>query len=138
MSVFPKRLRKLPQKVQADLHQNGQVVFHYPYKVHCLIRPTPTSSRSECRIIVSVPKRNFKRAVDRNRIKRQMREVFRLNANRLNQKLTAHNKHIELLCLYLPHEHTHSAILSHKMESLLVRLGQLVALDTPPSAVGVD
>lgn len=27
----------------------------------------------------SVPKRNFKKAVDRNRIKRQLREIYRLN-----------------------------------------------------------
>lgn len=29
------------------------------------------------RIVVSVPKRNFKKAVDRNRIKRQLREIWR-------------------------------------------------------------
>jgi len=34
-------------------------------------------------ILASVPKRNFKRAVDRNRIKRQIREAYRLNKHLL-------------------------------------------------------
>ena len=32
-----------------------------------------------CQVGFSVSKRNFKRAVDRNEVKRKMREVFRLN-----------------------------------------------------------
>ena len=34
-------------------------------------------------MMVSVPKRNFKRAVKRNRLKRLVREAFRLNRNML-------------------------------------------------------
>lgn len=35
-------------------------------------------------VAFSVPKRRFKHAVDRNRIKRQMREVYRLNKDSLS------------------------------------------------------
>ena len=34
---------------------------------------------SHHRIIASIPKRNFKKAVDRNRLKRRIKEVWRLN-----------------------------------------------------------
>ena len=138
MAAFPKRARKLSLRAQVDLRQNGQVLFCYPFKVYFLIRPTPAESSFPYKVIISVPKRNIKRAVDRNRIKRQMREAIRLNSSMLNKELTTHNMQIDFLCLYLPHEHTATPTLFIKMESLLARLGQLVAQGSVASAGGVD
>ena len=55
-----------------ELIRSGQVAFHYPLKVHY----APGTGGFG----VSVPKRNFKRAVKRNLLKRRVREAFRLNA----------------------------------------------------------
>jgi len=133
MAGFPKRARKLSLRTLTELHQTGMALFHHPFKVFYLIRPVPSGAHPECKIVVSVSKRNFKRAVDRNRIKRQMREAFRLNSNALNQELRLCHRQIDLLCLYLPHEHTATPLLSNKMESLLARLTRLVAqADAPP------
>ncbi|MDO5446268.1 MAG: ribonuclease P protein component [Prevotellaceae bacterium] len=41
------------------------------------------------KILISVPKRHFKHAVDRNRIKRQVREAYRKNKNILANKSIA-------------------------------------------------
>lgn len=38
----------------------------------------------QTQIAVSVPKRNFKKSVDRNLLKRRIREAFRINQQRLN------------------------------------------------------
>lgn len=35
-------------------------------------------------VLISVSKRNFKRAVDRNTLKRRIREAYRLNKNQLS------------------------------------------------------
>lgn len=48
-------------------------------------------------VAFSVPKRKFKRATDRNRIKRQMREAYRLNKSILQRNLA-------VVFIYLPHE----------------------------------
>ena len=49
----------------------------------------------------SVPKRLFKRAVKRNRIKRKMREVLRLNKPVLTDYLKSHDYKIYFLIIYL-------------------------------------
>ena len=47
---------------------------------------------SSFQFAVSVPKKNFRRAVDRNRLKRQMREVVRKNKSELKKLLKEKNK----------------------------------------------
>lgn len=50
-------------------------------------------------ILISVPKRNFKRAVDRNLLKRRVREAYRLNKSILTQNSDSGNLHIGFIYL---------------------------------------
>lgn len=61
-----------------SLLKTGEVIFRYPLKVHF--------QAGEGDFGVSVPKRNFKRAVRRNLLKRRVREAWRLNRERLGDK----------------------------------------------------
>lgn len=62
-----------------SLMKNGESYFHYPFKVvYEKVALTDQQERPNS-IIVSVPKRNFKRAVKRNLLKRRIRESYRLN-----------------------------------------------------------
>lgn len=45
----------------------------------------PRTDGGTCRMMVSVPKKNFKRAVKRNLLKRRMREGYRLQKNLLGK-----------------------------------------------------
>lgn len=58
-----------------DLFAHGRSFLVYPLRVvYCTVE-----GEEGCRIMVSVPKRLFKRAVKRNRLKRLMRESYRAN-----------------------------------------------------------
>ncbi|MFA5417249.1 MAG: ribonuclease P protein component [Bacteroidales bacterium] len=67
-----------------DLFERGESMFVYPFKVVCLENLNPAFPPVQ--ILVVVPKRIFKRAVDRNRIKRLIREAYRTNKQLLWEK----------------------------------------------------
>lgn len=60
-----------------QLFEEGSSFYFHPFKVLYLPHPDPGSTVNE--VLFSVPKRQFKRAVDRNAIKRRLREAYRLN-----------------------------------------------------------
>ncbi|GAA4844965.1 ribonuclease P protein component [Algivirga pacifica] len=80
--TFPKKEKLKSQKLIRELFEKGSSTFLYPYKVFYL----PAASNPEVdspQVLISVSKRNFKHAVDRNRLKRQIREAYRLQKNLL-------------------------------------------------------
>lgn len=79
--TFSKEERLKSKKQIELLFQKGKVVHQYPIQ----IRYGKAKDESEFRLKVafSVPKRNFKKAVARNRIKRLLRECYRHQKNEL-------------------------------------------------------
>lgn len=78
---FHKDERLCSKKVIDKLFLEGKSIFSYPLKIvylECII-----PSRYPVQAGFSVGKRNFKRAVKRNLIKRRMREAYRLNKSLL-------------------------------------------------------
>jgi ribonuclease P protein component len=75
----------------------GKSVYHYPFRC---IYMWEDSSFFSAKIAVSVSRRRFKHAVDRNRIKRLVRESYRLNKHILYQYYADCNKSLNLLIIY--------------------------------------
>ncbi len=75
--TFAKEERMHEKKLIDQLFKNGKSFFVFPFKV--LYMPLTTDVPLLPKVLISVPKRNFKRAVDRNRIKRLIREAYRRN-----------------------------------------------------------
>ena len=72
---FKKEERLCNKRLLQQLYQRGSSFLLYPYRVVFLPHkdlPYPVQ------VVLSVPKRNIKHAVDRNLIKRRMRELYRL------------------------------------------------------------
>jgi ribonuclease P protein component len=63
------------------LFEKGSSFYFHPFKV--LYMPHPDAGSTVNEVLFSVPKRQFKRAVDRNKIKRRLREAYRLNKSEL-------------------------------------------------------
>ena len=72
-------------KVTEQIFKEGTGVFKHPLRAVYVVRKENTFAKS--RMLISVPKKRFKHAVDRNSVKRQVREAYRLNKHLLNGAL---------------------------------------------------
>ena len=73
----------------------------------------------------SASKRNFKKAVHRNRIKRLMRETYRLQKNELEQLLLKKNKRLAIFILYTGKEVPDYDLVNEKMNLILQKLQRI-------------
>ncbi|MBX2841422.1 MAG: ribonuclease P protein component [Flammeovirgaceae bacterium] len=74
--TFSKDEKLTSKKAISLLFKEGKSFFKYPYKL--IYSVTPAESQLP-KVLISIPKKNFKKAVDRNKLKRQTREIYRKN-----------------------------------------------------------
>lgn len=74
--TFKKEERLCGKRSIDDLFTNGSSFVLYPFRIVYHRRPLAGIS---VQMLVSVPKRRFPRAVDRNLLKRRIRECYRLH-----------------------------------------------------------
>jgi ribonuclease P protein component len=74
---FSKEERLHNKKMIQELFDKGSSFFLYPFKVFYL--PDKQWDSDKNKVLVSVSKKFFKKAVERNLIKRRIREAYRLN-----------------------------------------------------------
>lgn len=92
--TFSKNERLSSQKEIDQLFKEGKSLNSPPLKLIWFKKELPDQSLPAVRVMFGVPKKNFPRAVDRNRMKRLMRESYRLSKNELFEKIdpgTAYN-----------------------------------------------
>ena len=75
-------------------------------------------------ILVSVSKRRFKRAVKRNRVKRQIREAYRLNKHLLSDALSGSQTRLAVAFIYLSDELVPSSVIEERMKIALSRIAE--------------
>lgn len=75
-------------------------------------------------ILVSVSKRRFKRAVKRNRVKRQIREAYRLNKHLLFDALSGSQTRLAVAFIYLSDELVPSSVIEERMKIALSRIAE--------------
>lgn len=80
--TFPKEERLHSKKLIDGLFSSkGSSFLVYPFKV---VHQYVPEAGPKVQMLVVVPKRGFKKAHDRNRLKRQIREAYRLQKNRIS------------------------------------------------------
>lgn len=102
------KYERLKSKKDIDaLFLSGEAFFIFPFKIVYKFQAI-REEVSPLQFGITVPKRNFKRAVDRNYIKRLTREHYRVYKMALKQQLIDRKMELSVMFIY-----THSAILSY-------------------------
>lgn len=116
-----KEERLKSRKLIGNLFERGKIINHYPYKL--LYEITDNKDFGfPAKIAVSVSKRNFRKAVDRNRIKRKMKEAYRLNKNELYEILNKNDQNLYFFVIYTAKQDTEYQKLEKEMQLLLKKI----------------
>ena len=112
----------LKSKIEIDrLFESGNKISSYPFTVF-LREIEDDKGITPFKIVFSAPKRTFRKAVKRNRIKRIMRESIRLNKNKLEEYLITQEKRVNLFLIYSASEELEHSIMTKKTIKLFDKI----------------
>jgi ribonuclease P protein component len=122
--TFRKPERLVSKIAFEQLLKDGKSFHEFPVRVIWKEMPLPTPYPLQ--VAFSVPKRIFKRAVDRNRVKRLLRESYRKNKVLIQPFLSGKNKQYAVLFVYTGKKLPDYADVQQRMISILQQLATTV------------
>ena len=122
---FPKREHLvLKRDIDALFTAGGHSLAAYPVRAIWRLAPS-AGDGARVKVMVSVSKRKFKHAVDRNRAKRQMREAYRLSKHILTDAQDIpHDKALHVAFIWTSDTEQPTSLIMQKMQTLLRRIGE--------------
>lgn len=108
------------------LFKNGKTVNIFPLRIFYLLTPDTTSEQNKLQAGFSASTKNFKKAIDRNRIKRLLRESYRLQKHSLTEQLEISDKRLSIFFVFNGNELPDYKIVYEKMQSSIKRLQKII------------
>lgn len=115
-----KEERLCSQKLIEELFTSGESFLSYPLKVVFLKTELPQTYPVLASFTVS--KRNFKRAVKRNLLKRRIREAYRLNKPAFYQEIDAKELQLAIMFVYIGKDMAEYPVIEKAMVSAFKKL----------------
>lgn len=121
-NTFQKSERLYLRNEIKELFLSRKGFSNYPFKI--IYQVVEKESDSPVQILISIPKRLFKHAVDRNLLKRRTREAFRKNKHILYEYLEKKNLKLNISFIYISKEIANYSTIENKIILTLQRLIQ--------------
>lgn len=117
------------------LFTSDNVSFYHPVKiVVSVVEEEEARSEAGVQVLISVSKRNHKRAVVRNLLKRRVREAYRLNKH----LLTPGKTHLNIAIIYASKSVESYQKIEDGVKKSLSKINRFVAKNSNSSAAGAD
>jgi len=97
MNTFNKEERLCSRKLIDLLFKDGSSFLLYPFRISYLLTETPHIFPAQ--VVINVSKKRYKRAVDRNLIKRRTREAYRIQKQQQLYSMLAEHPNLLLLSI---------------------------------------
>ena len=122
--TFRKQERIVSHQLIETLFEKGdsQTLAAYPLRA-VFLQTERQQGHAPIQILISVPKKRFKHAVDRNRVKRQVREAYR-HHKQLISDIVSDDKELLIAFIWLSDSHCPSIEVEKRMVSLLQRIAK--------------
>ena len=121
---FHKSERIVSQKLIDELFNStgSHSLAAFPVRAVYMSRPR-LPGEPEAQVLMSVPKKRFRHAVDRNRTKRQLREAYRLHKPQFVARIPA-DKQLAVAFIWLSDKHLPTADVDKRVKNLLIRIAK--------------
>lgn len=124
MYSFPRSERLSSRKTIDRLFQEGKVIKAYPMNVfHMPVEGQPLPLV----VLMAAPKRRLRQATDRNRVKRLMREAYRLNRLALRDVCADAGVQVALAFVHIGRADPDHKVVTQSMRTALAQLAELYA-----------
>lgn len=121
--TLQKKERIKNRDLSRALFEKGNSFFIYPFRVFYLW--TSFEDNVPCKVLTGASKRNVRKAIDRNRIKRQMREAYRQHKTILYDALLKGDRKMLLGLLFIGSKDQKYELIRDKIILILHRLSEL-------------
>ncbi|MCB9223839.1 MAG: ribonuclease P protein component [Crocinitomicaceae bacterium] len=122
VQTFPAAERIKSRTVLETVYEKGEQIIVHPFRIRFM--RYNFEEGAAVKFAVSVPKRNVKKAVRRNRLKRQIKEAYRLNKKGLLSQINDPSQGLALFLIYIGKDDQTYQALEDKMKLLLDKLQQ--------------
>ena len=119
-----KKSERLCSRLLMDRLFQGDNKSVSAYPLRAVFLPVSTDEQRGVSVIISVPKKRFHDAVDRNRVKRQIREAYRKQKHALIEKMDEREQGLLIAFIYVSAQIESTAYIEKRLARLLDKIDE--------------
>ncbi len=121
-----KKSERLCSRILMDCLFQGKSYSVSAYPLRAVFLPVDKSEQEGVSVLISVPKKRFHDAVDRNRVKRQLREAYRKHKHSLAEQMESLEQGLLIAFIYVSPQIESTAYIEKRMIRLLEKISETI------------